>query len=189
MRNGECGPETRAGEGCRRGELESPGRTRLRRFRSKLLSDEGESVLTAPGKTEDGKLLSLLSPASMSARERPSREGCDVPRSPAALLWDRGVGHSNGLLEPVDTAAEDGLRSDCESNDRSGELRIDRVSADVGRRGEGAAGYGFCCNSWLMVCERDSSSTILLLSLRGTLLSTVLSGATSSSDEHEESLS
>jgi hypothetical protein len=36
------------------------------------------------------------------------------------------VGHSNGLLEPVDTAAEDGLRSGCESNERSGELRTPR---------------------------------------------------------------
>lgn len=142
IRSGEWGPETRAGEGCRRGELDRPGSTRLLRLRSKLLSEEGEPVRMALAKADDdGMLLSLLSPASISASERPRRVGCEVPNRPAALLCDRGVGHSKGLLDPVDIATDDDLFSPCARSARSGELRIDIVSADAtGLRGVGAAG-------------------------------------------------
>jgi hypothetical protein len=101
----------------------------------------------ALGNTEDdGILLSLLSPASMSASDKPRRDGCDVLNTAAALLCDRGVGHSMGLLDPVETAAEeDDLVSDpCESRPRSEELRMDMVNAEVGvaRRGAGAVDGG-----------------------------------------------
>lgn len=130
IRNGERGPVFLAGDGCRLGELARPGSTRLLRLRSKLRSDDGDSVRTAPGMAVDRALLSLVSPASVSVSERPLRDGCEVLR-PAVLLYERGVGHSIGLSGPVDTAADDVLPSGCGCWNLSGALRIDIVNADV----------------------------------------------------------
>lgn len=70
---GEEGALIRAGDCCRRGDG-MPGRIRLLRCRSRELvvllnpvSEAGDSVLLAPDKIEDGKLLSL-SPASLSRK-------------------------------------------------------------------------------------------------------------------------
>ena len=69
-----------------------------------------------------------------------------MPRA-APLLCERGVGHSIGLLGPVDTAAEDDLTSGCGSWNPSGELRMDIVNADAVGCGDtggcGGSGLGF----------------------------------------------
>ena len=63
----------------------------------------------------------------------------------APLLCERGVGHSIGLLGPVDTAAEDDLTSGCGSWNPSAELRMDIVNADA----EGCGDTGGCDGSGL----------------------------------------
>lgn len=85
IRNGERGPVVLAGDGCRLGEFARPGSTRLLRFRSRLRSEDGDSVRTAPGKAEEKALLSLASLVSVSTSERALREGCEVLK-PALLL-------------------------------------------------------------------------------------------------------
>lgn len=130
IRNGERGPALLPGDGCRLGELARPGSTKLLRLRSRLRSDDGDSVRIAPGIADDKALLSLISPASVSVSERPRRDVCEVLR-PATLLCERGVGHSIGLFGPVDTAADDVLPSGGGTWNVSGALRIDSVNADV----------------------------------------------------------
>ncbi len=90
---------------------------RLLRCRSRELvvllkpcSEAGDSVLLALDKIEDGKLLSL-SPASLSRKTDERLFVCDWPRIPLFPACDRGVGHSIGLLETVETATEDCLLS------------------------------------------------------------------------------
>ena len=143
MRNGEWGPDIRAGECPRRGELDRPGSTRLRRFRSRLRSDDGDSVRKVPERAEEKTPLSLASPASLSVGGNPRRLDWDVPKTAAALLCERGVGHSNGLFDPVDTATEgDRPSEDCGGGKRSGELRMDMVKADTAGAGGTAWGSG-----------------------------------------------
>lgn len=166
IRSGERGPVL-AGDGCRFGELANPGSTRLLRLRSRLRSEHGESVRggPVPGKTEE---LSLFSPLSVSVNDKPRRDGWEEPRL-VVLLYERGVGHSIGVLGPVDTAVDETFDSGCEVLDSgcevldsgcevfnscwgswnlSGELRIDIVNADVVDvvgRGGGDGGGGCCC--------------------------------------------
>ena len=115
-RNGDPGPCTRPGDAWRRGELDKFGKIKLLRFLllslldcEMLFSDEGDSVtLAAAMREEEGTLLlSLLSPTSLSASSDPRLTGWDVPKTLLMLFRERGVGHSKGLAERVETATED----------------------------------------------------------------------------------
>ena len=102
----------RAGDGCRRGDG-AAGSFRLLRLRSRELmdrpsacSDPGDSVLLPPEKIDDGRLTSL-SPASLPPYiEFRLLADCFRPRIPLAKVVDRGVGHSIGLFDPVETATD-----------------------------------------------------------------------------------
>ena len=157
IRNGECGPGSLAGDCCRRGEPGSPERAKLRRFLSKLLSDDGESVRIARWRAEESTLLSLLSPASISASEVPRRDDWDVLSKPAALLCDRGVGHSIGLLDSVDTAVDRDLASPGDGCNSSGELRIDMVNADTDGGGCKGSSVGGLVSVFCASCCSPSS--------------------------------
>lgn len=101
-----------------------------------------------------------------------------------------------GLFDPVETAAEeDDFPSVCPSNDLSGELRIDNVSADVvDLRGVGPIGRDLASrDSWLEDSGRGASTfgkgATILSTLSSKFASRAVSSETSSSDEQEESLS
>lgn len=110
---GEDGAGTLAGEGWRCGDGRL-GNLRLLRFRSPELADLakarsalGDCVRLPPTSTDWDILLSL-SPASLPRyiEERLLTES-DLPRKDMLFVCDRGVGHSIGLLDLEDTAADD----------------------------------------------------------------------------------
>lgn len=70
------------------------------------------------------------------------------------FLWDRGVGHSTGLLDRDDAATdEDGLRSNCDATDGSEAfLRAEAMDEDpsyalIGNEDSCAAGVGASSSS------------------------------------------